>query len=397
MSRAREYESTHPWLDFVLDLKRLNYRTWLLLGEVVSKCQHIAGVPLKPEVAQTLMTLFVSKGAHGTTAIEGNSLSEEEVQARVEGQLPLPESQEYMGQEIDNIVAAYNSITNAAFTKPARLTVAQIKQFNAAVLEGQPLKEGVVPGEVRTGSVVVGPYRGAPAGDCEYLLQALVDWLYELTDAKEQPDLAMPIKVLRAIMAHLYIAWIHPFGDGNGRVARLVEFFLLVEAGLPIPACHVLSSHYNRTRTAYYAVLASTSTEHNYPWEKFVEYALKGFQEQLVEELDIVRRYQREVTWENYVHEVYRDEDTPAKRRQRKIALDLPDQWTPVSSLRHISPRVAEDFAGKTAKTISRDLNALMSRNLIERGRQGVRPNRRVVDAFLAMRVTDEDGRSDLL
>ncbi len=29
--------------------------------------------------------------------------------------------------------------------------------------------------------------------------------------------------ILRAVLAHLYIAWIHPFGDGNGRTARLAK------------------------------------------------------------------------------------------------------------------------------------------------------------------------------
>jgi len=397
MNDSRPYESSHPWLDFNLDLTRLTYRTWMLLGEVVSKCQHIAGVPLKPEVAAGLMTLFVSKGAHGTTAIEGNTLSESEVKARVEGQLPLPESQEYMGKEIDNIIAAYNSITDAAFTSPGPLTVERVKAFNAAVLKDQPLKEDVVPGQFRTGSVAVGPYRGAPAEDCDYLMQRLIDWLYELTAPDGQDVLVMPVKILRAVMAHLYVAWIHPFGDGNGRVARLVEFFLLVEAGLPLPACHVLSSHYNRTRTAYYAVLDSTSTEPGYPWPKFVEYALKGFQEQLVEELETVRASQRLVTWENFVHETYRDEDTQSRRRQRKVALDLPEGWTALSALRHISPRVAEDFAGKTAKTVSRDVNELVARGLVQRGRRGLRPRRELVDAFLPLRVRDEDGHSDLL
>ena len=45
--------------------------------------------------------------------------------------------------------------------------------------------------------------------------------------------------ILKATLAHLYIAWIHPFGDGNGRTARLVEFMLLSRAGVPSPSAHL--------------------------------------------------------------------------------------------------------------------------------------------------------------
>lgn len=51
-------------------------------------------------------------------------------------------------------------------------------------------------------------------------------------------------------------------GDGNGRTARLMEFQLLLEGGLPTAACHLLSNYYNRTRSRYYTVLAQTSRPH---------------------------------------------------------------------------------------------------------------------------------------
>jgi Fic family protein len=58
--------------------------------------------------------------------------------------------------------------------------------------------------------------------------------------------------LMKAILTHLYIAWIHPFGDGNGRTARLAELQILLAAGMPMPASHLLSNHYNTTRTDLY-------------------------------------------------------------------------------------------------------------------------------------------------
>ena len=57
------------------------------LGEARSKCEHIAGVPLRPTVARELHQLYLAKGVLGTTAIEGNTLSEEQVRQLLEGQL----------------------------------------------------------------------------------------------------------------------------------------------------------------------------------------------------------------------------------------------------------------------------------------------------------------------
>ncbi|CED92167.1 Fido domain [Actinomyces succiniciruminis] len=61
-----------------------------------------------------------------------------------------------------------------------------------------------------------------------------------------------------ATLAHLHLTWIHPFGDGNGRMSRLLEFELLIRAGVPVPAAHLLSDHYNKTRDMYYSILEQT-------------------------------------------------------------------------------------------------------------------------------------------
>ena len=43
----------------------------------------------------------------------------------------------------------------------------------------------------------------------------------------------VPVAIIKASLVHLYLAWIHPFGDGNGRTARLCEFLVLVTSGVP--------------------------------------------------------------------------------------------------------------------------------------------------------------------
>ncbi|MEV4522677.1 Fic family protein [Micromonospora tulbaghiae] len=386
----RPYQDSHPWITFSFNLRHLNPLDWINVGEAWSKCDHIAGVPLQPQVAQRLHEVYLAKGVHATTQIEGNTLSEDEVRQRVEGDLELPESQEYLGTEVDNILRACGMIADdLAAGRDMRLTPERIKLFNQMVLDGLPLKEGIMPGEIRTDSVVVGSvYRGAPWQDCEDLLKDLCTWLDAMV-ADVDESWRRPMKLIRAILAHLYLAWIHPFGDGNGRTARLVEFQLLADAGFPSPACHLLSNYYNRTRQMYYRVLAETSRP-PYPVDRFVSYALRGFVEELREQLKVVRHQQLSVAWINYVHETFSGLGGNAAQRQRELVLALPpNTFTPVPNVRRLTPELAEQYAGKQQKTITRDVNAIVKLGLVHRGRTGIRPRIELLSAFLPIRQRD--------
>src|SRR5438445_3602191 len=260
-TQSRTYQETHPWITFgTIDMTRAPYDLWMHLGEAQSKIEHIAGVPLRPDVEKGLHLVYLVKGAHATTAIEGNTLTEEQVRARVEGRLELPKSQEYLGKEIDNIVAGYNAIMKRLLTHPNDpITPAEIAAYDFRVLNRLELDEGVFPGQYRDHAVTVGRYLGAPQQDIEYLMLRLCDWLNSSEFQSATAEMTVAYTVIKAVAAHLYLAWIHPFGDGNGRSARLLEYRILVASGVPTPAAHLLSNHYNLTRADYYRQLDRTS------------------------------------------------------------------------------------------------------------------------------------------
>lgn len=342
-----------------------------MLGEARSKIAHLINVPLPPDKAGEFHLLYLAKGALATTAIEGNTLTETEALARVTGALALPPSREYLGIELDNIVHACTDIARDVMVNPARaLTLEDICAYNFQVLEGLDVPPEVVPGELRHHTVGVGPYRGAPAEDVPALVEQLCTWLEGFTTDDEA--LKIPIAIVKAILAHLYIAWIHPFGDGNGRTARLVEFRLLFQAGAPTPVAHLLSNHYNQTRTAYYAELNRSSQQAGNPYP-FVSYALQGLIDGLREQMERVHDLQWETTWHDYVHTQFRGLNTEAAVRRRHLVLDMPpsDEGIPRSELRHVSIRVAEAYAGKTDKTLTRDLNALKAMKLLRKTPDG--------------------------
>lgn len=385
-----KYKETHPWLRFSLDMEAARPEIWMLLGEACSKCQHIAGVPLKPEFAEDLHILYLAKGALATTAIEGNTLTEDEALAHIEGKLSLPPSREYLTKELDNIIDACNEITAAIIDGGhTGTTLAETRRFNASVLDGLSLEEDVIPGKFRQHSVTVGRYRGAPAEDLEFLCEKLFAWLD--SDAfPPQQGREMAIGILKAIILHIYFVWIHPFGDGNGRTARLLEFKTLFAAGVPTPASHLLSNHYNQTRTQYYRELdnASRSGGNIIP---FIQYALQGFVDGLKEQLNEIRIHQWNISWENHVHEQFKTKNSPADIRRRHLILGLSasTDWGnfPISRIRIVSERIALEYQRVTAKTITRDINELIKMGLLKKEGKFLKVRKSTILAFLPLRI----------
>ncbi len=384
--KKRKCSETHPWIDFQLNMKTFDYRLWMLLGEAQSTCEHIAGVPLRPETAEELHKVYLYKGAAATTAIEGNTLSEEEARDYMEKRLELPPSKKYLGREIENIVNAFNLIMEWAMEGIAgELKPGNIKLFNEMVLKDLGPRDSVVPGKVRNHSVQVGGYRGAPAEDCDYLLEKLCEWINSKSFTLGG-EFGITVGLIKAVAVHLYIAWIHPFGDGNGRTARLVELQILLDAGVPSPAAHLLSNHYNQTRGEYYRQLAGSSKSRDIV--PFIKYAVQGFVDGLKEQLDTVRSQTLRVSWESYIHDIFKDRSGAAQERRRCLVLDLSrqDEPVPVTRIRHLTPRLAELYAKKNQKVIYNDLKELAALGLLRQIDGGYRANTGIIMAFLPFR-----------
>lgn len=384
----RKYEETHQWITFT-------YRTEVeatsaRLGEAFSKCQHLSGTPLPPGMADYLAGVYLIKGAVATTAIEGNTLTVNDVQEIKESGRKLPPSQQYLQQEIDNVLDALENVrARAAKGDLLELTPEWIKECHAAILKDLEHEDHVVPGEYRTDSVLVGSvYRGAPYQDIPYLMDRLCSWLNTYTEKLRDPDLdddsRFFLAFYAAVLAHIYIAWIHPFGDGNGRTARMLECALLAHSGVvPWVSCNLLSDHYNRTRTMYYRKLDAASKRNEV--KGFIEYSAQGFVDMLREQINDVQEMQRHISWVNFIHQQFRNEPSgKTQHRRRTLALALPDdETTSRREIRRLTAELAEMYAGKEDKTISRDLTKLEELKLIRRVTGGYRARIEIMDAFL--------------
>ena len=385
------YQESHPWITFsAADLNKLPPAAWMAMGEAWAMCRQFAGTPVQPETAKRLYEVALVKGVQATTAIEGNTLTEEQISGILKGTYTAPPSRAYQEREVRNVINALNSIADQIVDDEGlQITRELICDYNRQVLMRTEHDTDAVPGKVRRHLVGVGKYRGAPAEDCDYLLHRLAEWLESDTFRSDDPMIAFALAVARAVCAHLYIAWIHPFGDGNGRTARLLEFVVLARTGMiPLSAAHLLSNHYNLTRDQYQRELASSSRRNSITG--FVIYATQGLIDGLREQAELVRGHQMRVTWINYVHETMsKFPPSPTRTRQRSLVLALPSGKTVTrAALPGLTPEVAVAYARVGPRTLSRDLNRLAKAGLVVREGRAWKSNEDIIRAFLPPSVT---------
>jgi Fic/DOC family len=110
------------------------------------------------------------------------------------------------------------------------------------------------PGQYRRGPIEVtspggGPpaYVGPPHVAVPALMAEMIAWL-------DHGDLDAHV-VVRAAMAHLHLVSIHPFRDGNGRIARIVQSLVLARGGLLAPEFLSIEEYLGRNTDGYYAAL----------------------------------------------------------------------------------------------------------------------------------------------
>jgi Fic family protein len=388
---GRLYETTHPWIKFELDLTKADYQLWLLLGECKSKIEHIAGVPPSPELSKKMHAVYLAKGVHATTAIEGNTLSESQVQQAIDGVLRSTPSQEYLAQEVRNIIQACNYIGGLVFNgKELVLTTRLVSYFNKRVRHKLPGKPdcNCISGSVSEHSVTVGNiYKGAPREDCDYLINRLCSWLNEMDEESTRLDPVI-LGLIKAVLAHLYIVWIHPFCDGNGRTARLTELLILLNAGAPSPVGHLLSNHYNITRDEYYTQLIHTSRSDG-NIIPFLKYAMQGLRDQLAEQIEWVREQQIDQAWFQFIGKAFPSPAQAKHKRQRELVEALGKQSFPLSELFLVSPAVARDYARVSGSTQRRDISELLNLKLIVLDTTNmVRANREQILSLMPSRKT---------
>ena len=367
----------------------LSDSSWLLLGQCEAYIHAINNTPILPHHYAELMNVALLKGAQATTAIEGNTLSEEEIQSMIAGQ-KLPPSKEYQEIEVRNILEALNVLLNEVVEVKVDhfISIELIKRFHKMV--GKDLGEhfAAIPGSLRNNDVVVGAYRCPDHRDVPVLLERFCGWMNEEFRFGQSVQSFGDI-LIRAMVSHVYVEWIHPFSDGNGRTGRLLEFFILLGGGNPDIASHILSNHYNLTRPEYYRQIEKARERRDLTC--FMDYALLGFRDGLEQTLRIIQKSQFESTWQKLIYDQFDTIRSSTRedvfKRQRTLALEFPfDQGLSISEISVLTVQLARIYANVSEKTIQRDIDKLIELELLKKDSDKIYANTGILTSMFAKR-----------
>ena len=240
------------WTDFSWDEKAINSlfgEVRLMQGKIIGQMNAL-GFSTKEEATLTALTLDVVKSSE----IEGELLNYEQVRSSIARRLGLntvglvPSN-----RHIEGIVEMMLDATQH-FTEP--LTKERLFGWHAALFPtgySGPYKIEV--GQYRTGEMqIVSGAIGKEKVHYEAVkpefVKAEMDTFLEWFNSEDQLD-----KVLKAAIAHFWFIIIHPFDDGNGRIARALTDQLLARAENSGERFYSMSSQILIERKRYYEIL----------------------------------------------------------------------------------------------------------------------------------------------
>jgi Fic family protein len=224
-------------------------------GRLIGRMEAL-GFPLREEAVLQALTEDVLKSSE----IEGEILDREQVRSSIARRL---------GMDIGGLVAADRHVEGVVemmldatqnYAQP--LTSERLNGWHAALFPtGRSGMSRITVGDWRDDAmgpmqVVSGPigrervhYEAPPARQLDDEMNAFLAWF------EAGPDLD---PVLKAALAHLWFVTIHPFDDGNGRIARAIADLALARAEQTAQRFYSMSAQIRVERNAYYDMLEAT-------------------------------------------------------------------------------------------------------------------------------------------
>jgi Fic family protein len=198
----------------------------------------------------SLRRLTFARAVQGSNTIEGYNATLEDVAAVLAGDEPL-EATDETRLALEGYRDAMTYVLQLAEDPHYHFDESLIRSLHFMMMRHDLSKN---PGRWRPGVVYV---RNEATGEIVYegpdaaLVPGLVSELVESVNAPNDEH-----AIVRAGMAHLNLVLIHPFSDGNGRMARCVQTLVLARDAILEPTFSSIEEYLGRNTQAYYDVLA---------------------------------------------------------------------------------------------------------------------------------------------
>jgi Fic family protein len=217
----------------------------------------------------SLRRLSFARNIQGSNSIEGYDARLDDVAAVALGEEPLDSSEETR-LALEGYRNAMTYVIQRSDDHDFECSVSLLKSLHF-MMTGYSLLNR--PGRWRAGPIYVQReqtqeivHEGADIDDVPGLMADLAAYVNDCHDEE---------LLVKAAMAHLNLVMIHPFRDGNGRMARCLQSFVLARNGILSPVFMSIEEYLGRNTQAYYEVLAevgrgrwapSAATQ---PWIRF--------------------------------------------------------------------------------------------------------------------------------
>ncbi len=194
-----------------------------------------------------------ARAIQGSNSIEGYNVTVDDAIAAVDGEEPLDASAEAWAA-VQGYRTAMTYVLQLANDPHFHYSTDLVRSLHFMLMQYDLTKN---PGKWRPGPIYVRNddknevvYEAPDAGDIPKLMAELIESLNADEEGRGGPPF------IRAAMGHLNLVMIHPFSDGNGRMARCLQTLMLARTGTLAPQFSSIEEYLGRNSATYYAVLA---------------------------------------------------------------------------------------------------------------------------------------------
>ena len=348
---------------------------------------------------EDLQKLHIVRSVHGTTAIEGNPLTEDEVSRQLRAHQQRARMDQ-LHQQTKNAAAAFRWVEQH-YQGPRPIRLIDILTIHELLTKDSDEGDNV-PGRMRqnghnvtVGSPQLGGVHHAPPGGTATarLLDAFIAFVN--SDSFKAENV-----VIQALVAHFYFVTLHPFGNGNGRATRCIEAAILYEGGYNTYGFYSLSNYFYRNRDAYFRTLQEARTQHAYDLTEFLVFGLQGFREELERISAYVRHRTHRLQYRDLIRRCTERRVGPKRRllnaREAEMLHRLLELSKPADPFSDEPPRevtlrgdfdeiLGSLYAHRTSRTMLRELIRLNELGFIRFERAPATEDWRIVIVFEAI------------
>ena len=252
------------------------------------------------------------------------------------------------GEKAENLSSPPFLYTKEHLLKIHALTVERILPEDQC---GQWREVQVVAKNSQTGEVVL---RYPPAVEVPFLIEGFLSWLNSKEGRSVHP-------VLRAGITHYFLAAIHPFVEGNGRVARAFATLVLFSEGYDIKKLFSLEEYFDKNASQYFGALQEVSDQDPDISRRDLTSWLEFFTQALANELSRIKAKVKMLSFDGRFKKKRGGKQIVLSPRQLKLVehLEVYEQMD-MKTAKGILPMVSED-------TILRDLKDLMKKGIVKK------------------------------